>query len=577
VNNAALSLCAGAQNQVAPGAANQLNIPEHVRQLQEDLRTLGFLIVGTPSGDFDLRTEWAVREFQAYSKMQNVAVIRQAAPANTHQGAHLVAALGQLAGSNPPVSVYVDSLEGTANNAAYTGAVSGIVNADTRTALEHWLQHEWRCPVIIEAWRVQNGNRATLFTQTGGAPAVNVWLHDEVASSAPRFFARDFSGYYTFPTGRVATEYQVIGDFQTYLNWSGPRSVPPNHTWTEGEMLPTAIFGNATLSASQTSTYKAVRAVAEVECMGFSDSVNCYDNAFVSLGPCHWTLGIVNGNAVAEGELPGYLSYLRHADRAAFDTAIGFFGMRADEDWVHNGVGDGSSLFSSGSAKYSGWVALENASGGHTRLPLQEAEGNLFKTWHWHHRFVMAGRTVNGYRARMYHMARMRIRDIRRRPWGTGVANVGSGATSRPATIGDVFTSERAWALILRWHVRFPAHMVAGGGPGTRLRNALNNAITATAAANTPAGQTPLTWNGDPSTWTDRHEEALVNGIMAEVANLANGGLSQTMSYVESWPNWTGPGASNPRHYQLTAPLARLAITRNSLDFDTGGLPPAPP
>ena len=34
-----------------------------VRQLQEDLGTLGFRIAGTADGNFARRTEWAVREF----------------------------------------------------------------------------------------------------------------------------------------------------------------------------------------------------------------------------------------------------------------------------------------------------------------------------------------------------------------------------------------------------------------------------------------------------------------------------------------------------------------------------------
>lgn len=579
VTGAPVSACTGAQAQVAPGAANALNLPQHVRQLQEDLRTLGFLVAGAPSGEFDRRTEWAVREFQAYAKMENVARIKATATANQRQGAHLVAALGTLAGSSPPVSVYVDSLETVANTARYRGLVSGMVSAATRSAIEHWLQESWRCPVVIEAWRMNNGNRTGVFAPAGGSPAVNVWLHDEVNSTAPRFFARDFSGYYTFPAGRNADEYQVIGDFAAYLSWNGPRSVPPQHTWREGEMLPEAFFGNAALTASQTSTFKVVRSVGEVECIGFFDSVNAYDNAFLSQGPCHWTLGIVNGNTVSEGELCGYLSYLRNVDAAAFETAVGFFGMRVDEDWADAaGVGNGARLYSSGSAKYAGWVALEDASGGYTRLARNEAEGNYFKTWHWYYRFVMAGRTVAGYRERMYHMARMRIRDIRRRPWGTGVANVSQGLPApRPAAIGDVFTSERAMALILRWHIRFPAHMVSGGGPGNRLRNVLANAVAATSGPNAPAGQTPLTWTGDPSQWTTRHEEALIQGILDEVANLGNAGLSQTMTYVEAWPNWSGPGASNPRGYALAAPLARLSTARNSLDFDTAGLPPVPP
>lgn len=579
VAGAAISLCQGAQSQVAPGAANALNLPQYVRRLQEDLRTLGFLVVGAPSGDFDMHTEWAVREFQIYAKMANVARIKATATNTQQQGAHLVAGLGLLAGSNPPVSVYVDSLETVVNNALYQGLVSGMVSAATRDAIEHWLQENWRCPVVIEAWQVNSGNRTTPFTPVGGSPAVNSWRHDEVNNTAPRFFARDYSGYYTFPAGRNANDYHVIGDFATYLTWSGPRSVPPNHTWSQGELLPDAFFGNTPLTAPQTSTFKVVRSVGEVECIGFFDSVNAYDNAFISQGPCHWTLGVIDNNVVSEGELCGFLSYLRHADAAAFDTAIGFFGMRVDEDWVDsNGVGNGDNLFSSSSAKYAGWVALENASGGYTRLPQSEAEGNYFKTWHWYYRFVMAGRTVAGYRERMYHMARIRIRDIRRCPWGTGVANVNQGTpTARAATIGDVFTSERAMALILRWHIRFPAHMISNGGPGTRLRNALSNAITATNAANTPAGQTPLVWTGDPSQWTNRHEEALIQGIMDEVANLGNAGLNQTMNYVEAWPNWSGPGASNPRGFTLAAPLARLSTGRNTLNFDAAGLPPSPP
>lgn len=40
-----------------------------VTQLQRDLRELGFLLAGEPSGDFGLETEWAIREFQIYARM----------------------------------------------------------------------------------------------------------------------------------------------------------------------------------------------------------------------------------------------------------------------------------------------------------------------------------------------------------------------------------------------------------------------------------------------------------------------------------------------------------------------------
>jgi hypothetical protein len=178
------------------------------------------------------------------------------------------------------------------------------------------------------------------------------------------------------------------------------------------------------------------------------------------------------------------------------------------------------------------------------------------------YRFVMAGRTVDGYRRRMWHMARVRIRDIRDVEWGNAqpaVANVGT----RAATIGDVFTSERAMGIILRWHIRSPGSMVSGGGPGQRLRAGLNRARQSHAA---------LGWNGDPSAWTDDHEAALVQGLMAEAqANAPN--YFDTLDYVNTWPDsWD----TNPRGFTLNPAIGRLANTRNSLDFDDSDLPPAP-
>jgi hypothetical protein len=376
-------------------------------------------------------------------------------------------------------------------------------------------------------------------------------------------YARDFSGYYAFPAGRVPADLVVLGDHATYLRWDGPRSTPPHQTWPEAEMLPDHLVGTALpgLGADQRSTYKVVRSVSEVECIGFFDSVNAYDNAFVSQGPCHWTLGIVDG-AVSEGELCGYLSYLRHADPAAFARTIEFFGTRIDEDWLDGGIPNGRKLFSASSRKYTGWVALQQEGGGFARMPMTEADGDYFKTWHWFYRFLMAGRTVQGFRRRMWDMARIRVRDIRATPWGPGAAAVpdGHGGT-RPPTIGDLYTSERAMAIILRWHIRFPAHIVNAGLAGARLR----------AAFARPAIPAPA---GDPTTWTDAIEAQLVQGLRDEVAATHNAGFIDTIDYVDNWPRWAaGP---NPRSFALDPGIGSLAVTRNSFRFDGAGLPPAP-
>jgi hypothetical protein len=172
---------------------------------------------------------------------------------------------------------------------------------------------------------------------------------------------------------------------------------------------------------------------------------------------------------------------------------------------------------------------------------------------------------MQGYQRRMWDMARMRIRDIRRVAWGQGVANVNPGTPQqRAATIGDVITSEKGMALILRWHIRAPAH-ITNNGAGQRLQNALALAQQA---------QPALAWNGDPSLWTNAHEAALIAGILAEASNPPTvGDLVRTLNYIDSWPPWAN--GNNPRVFQLANP-GNLAVTRNSFDLDAANLPPAP-
>ena len=116
---------------------------------------------------------------------------------------------------------YVDRLVGTPNPRRYTGNVSGVVNAETRALLGHWISNRWRCPMIVEARNMAAGAPGAVHTE-------NIWLWNEVTSTSPRMFVRDFSGYYTFPAGRNASDLIVLGDYAAYGRWSGPRSVPPN-------------------------------------------------------------------------------------------------------------------------------------------------------------------------------------------------------------------------------------------------------------------------------------------------------------------------------------------------------------
>jgi hypothetical protein len=504
---------------------------EQVQTLQRDLRELGFWIVGPADGIFGRNTFWAVREFQAYARMDHVA----------HE-----------TGLGDPV--YADRLTAVATGEhRYRGPISGVANAATCSALEHWLDSRWRCPVVVEAWKTRGAQRDRLSRE-------NIWLHDEVRDPSLRMFVRDRSGYFLPVNGNGTDDRIIVGDYSRYLSWSGPRSTPPRHSWPEAEITPERFIGHPfdQLSPAQVSTFKAVRAVSEVECIGHFDSVNAYDNAFVSVGPCHWTLGIAsNGGNVSEGELAAFLAYLGHADRPAFDKLLTFFGVRVDGEWTDaKGLPSGAPFYDRTQRKYTGWLAMQRDDGGYARLPEREGEGDYFKTWHWFYRFVMAGRTVAGYQRGMWDMARIRLRDLADLPWGEG----------RPAadTLGSIFTSEKAMAMILRWHVRYPCHIASRSGAAPRLR-----AVLAAAENQRPE----LDWTAPPAAWTGAHEAALLAALRTAVGAVG-GDLAQTIAQVDHWPHWAN--GRNPRRFRLPAALGPLSEARDSFRFDRTGLPPAP-
>jgi RHS repeat-associated protein len=509
----------------------------YVRRLQQDLTTLGFRIVGPDDGSFGRCVMWAVRELQGHGKMANVA--------REEPGA---------------TGTYVERLRQVANEEPYAGPVSGVVDQATREVIRTWLTNRWRCPVVI---------RAAGAGATPGAPVAgkdNVWFANEVTARSPYLFAHDFSGHYTLPAGRAAGDPIAVGRYEAYGRFGGPVTETPTkkragHTWPEAEMLPERLVGAplASLSGKQRSTYKVVRAVAEQECIGFYDGINAYDNAFVSLGACHWTLGIVfeKQKTVERGELLGFLAYLRAVEPDAFAHAIEWFGMRPDREWVDSdGVANGAPLFDKSARKYVGWPALQAADGTFAEMPRTEDEGNWFKSWHWIYRFEMAGRTLAPWQRRMWHMARIRLRDIRSAPWPASAGVPAAGG--RPATIGDVYSSERAAAYLLRWHVYRPAHIVSGGEAGPELVKALK-------LSGAP--------NSDPTTWSDVDQAKLIQGLWDHAQAVGTDDLKNTLMRVRDWPSW----ASDPdRPYALDPAIGALIVSARSFDFDDSDLPPAP-
>ncbi|MGO7377505.1 peptidoglycan-binding protein [Rhizobium ruizarguesonis] len=506
----------------------------YVALLQRDLKQLGFAVVGTADGDFGGRTFWALREFQSYSKYATVA---------------------QLNGTSGPLFDRLVPVKTGANQ--YQGHVDGIANTETRTLLEHWLASAWRCPVVINVWNLNSsGAKKSLEAQ-------NVWLYNDhdVSSSKVAFFAHDLSGHFPH-TGVLADGTTLLGRFIRYPGFGGPLSTPPLFTQPSAEITPENLIGRGypQLSPAEQSTFRVVRAVSEVECLGFFDCINAYDSAIASIGPCHWTLGLVkrsNGvGQIYDGELCGTLAYAAWQAQAAFDFYFSFFGVNVRDDWTdQKGIPNGKRLFSQSLRKYASWLAFPDENGDYKPVPSAEQDGNYFKSWHWIYRFTAAMRESQALRSAIWDVARIRLRDV-----GSIPVDV-SGISRR---VDEVFTSEKARALLHRWHIYRPAE-IASSGPGRALRRMVQLAAQSRVSGG---------WAGDPASWTDGHEKALIAAIDQTVQELGNTDLKNTVAYVESWPSWKD--GANPRNYQLSDGLAKLSARRNSFMFHNTALPPKP-
>lgn len=525
------------------GSSAALAVPEHVRKLQEDLVALGFSIVSKPDGGFGAHTAWAVREFQIYASMNKVACVRpekqgqllldqSGSPIKINNldvyfdsSAAIVAQAGRapsVSGSTvAPASYYIDSLQSVDNAAKYDGPISGVVNEKTRAAIEHWLDNNYRCPVVFEAWTMSQGARSNL-----AASGCNIWAEKDFTVGAPRVLVRDFSDYYEFPSGKTQADYQSVGYYES-SGFSGPNATKA-HSWSpEAEMSVKNITGaevnSSQLNTTALSIYRTIRVVAEAECFGRFDVLNAWDNALISAGPCHWTMGLFKDGKYGRGELVGFIAYLKNKSNETFNKAFGNFGLYPMYDW------GSSSLYSDEVRTYSGWVKLTNdtfvrgqdahADAEFDELARTKEEAHYLKTWHWFYRMSMAGRTLQDYKTVMWSMAKVRVTDILKKEITFHV-----GAVTVNSTLGKVFTSEKAVAILLRWHVFRPSHVVHDDYE--KITPIIQQAINGTAGVN---------WSGAVSSWGDAHETALTAKLLAAAA-VINSTITTSINFGANQP-----------------------------------------
>lgn len=519
----------------------------YVESLQEDLDELGFKIVGGADGGFGRRTEWAVREFQIYAQMPNVA-------ADTGTGAR-----------------YVDGLRQVTTVLPYDGPVSGVVNAATRVALQYWKASRWRCPVVIGAYSA-GGN---LFNNMD-----NIWVYNEVGNCSPDVYARDLSGYYGVDQNAdlLIGMHAAVGDGPVSLRMNTCNRMREHPV---AEVTPELLAGipAAELSqnnmARQKSTFKVLRSIAQAESVGYFDSVNAWDTAIISIGMYHWTLGLQkSGTSVArgercvdsmcDGEMCAFLGLLKMTNPEAYDRYFQRFGIDVDRQWWLDGLfpsKGGDPFFMKSLYKYAGWLRLQNDDGDSSDLTRQVSEANYLRNWHWFYRVTMANRQSEAVQRLNWVFTRIRIRDMLRLPWRReDVPAVVPGTEFR---LGDIYTSEKATALLLRAHVNYPRTICLDGfvssGPGSFnvLPFALESAINAAPA---------LDWSQSPQDWGDDEEkeprliEHLLATLQARFTALGAGATVPTFGIVAGY-EWQGEA---------------LSEERNSFRFHGEGLPDEP-
>lgn len=416
-------------------------------QAKELLIKLGFRFLQNVKPDkLGLQLDLATREFQRYAKMPQVAF--------------------DPGTGNP---VYSERLrqEVNSNPLGVDVQIDGRYNEpETRARLDLWRGSGYLCPVVISSWMVNGDQRVKCDREND-----NIWLPQQATRPKNRVYVRDFSGMPNTTSAFVRLgRFEGVGPTRLSGNLGEAVDRVSYEELTKGSPL------SGELEIRRQRTFRVVGAVAYAETGGLFtlknetwptyDAINARDNAVVSMGFCHWTLGLLDEKKQrAPGELGGLLSYLKsRPHETAFQMTLGRWGLDVHKNWAQLGAAPGGHATYESSLQDWHWT-----DGAHEPRPITGREQSEFlRSWHWFYRWVLAVRFSRDLQLGFWHMARLRLRDLLEVPWplageartGDVIPQVEIDGKRRPAKLGEVFRSERCRALLLRWHVKFPSHVV---------------------------------------------------------------------------------------------------------------------
>ena len=549
-----------------------------VAELKSLLVKTGFLRIDENGGtEIDWPFQRAIQEFQRYASLRWAAQ--------------------QIL---PPPSVELFAISSAFQsfplgaNHRYKGKINGTyTDADTQAALQAWAADGLHCPVITQIYyRLKNAKSHVLRPKPN---LYNFWdklpvpSKNQAATEQWMVAAWDFSQHFVsgepilgpiiigklgpvkvpkqVKTSKIYSNYGAVSDHPPTTNpctpaypihWPGA-AVIPSPPGANTEILPESLTGKAfeELSPADKSLFRIFRSVSEVECFGYFDSINAYDRAIMSVGICHWTLS--SDNSTSKGELGGLLSYFaKIAPLEEANKLLGAFGLGVDKAWdTDSNSPDGGALLDSLLGTYASKLTT-----GYTQ------EIDEFRGWHWAYRFSTALRTLPSLRLAMWHLTKLRLQNLLAREFRAeaGVGNVQEGAGSRPARYADVFQSEQAVALLLRWHVNQPAvAMDRASAPRNPQRRKESRKPLNWMRQLLDVAVPPLVRKQPPKDWAPTAQAALASAVQHASSPYSPGGFSTTLDHVATWPSYKGRDPA----YKADQPFSIRLQARGDLTFSS--------
>lgn len=526
-----------------------------VHTLQKKLENLGFSGIGFTPGEFDTHMALALRDFQ------------------------IEAGFTQVYGG---VIANAGSVEGrTEARLRYQGPIHGGLDESTADVISSWLDPDGvvrdkdypitrRIPYTTDL----DGNvilpgRATQFrnplvidvrahpTDPPSSPLADLWLWDSMKDPTKTVIAIDKSGRLVIPPVDALGKMEAaIGHWTIYTSngktWAGPgifyrKGVPHGDVWSSAKVV--AAYDR--LVPAVDSPLRVVLAVTSVESGDSRDGLNAYDRAMISFGLINWALTFTTPNDTC-GELAALLAYYRDRFPDAYTRDLSRLG------WVPDPAKWGDPKWSKtqgalAQAKYAGRLQIwgTRAKDGTITLATPVIYGetparpddiyiiNYFRSWRMIYRIACVLRTSDEFFLCQWQLARQRLCDLLARSCGAepGVPTIVDPTTgqTRPRTFGEVFTSERAVALLYRYHVNRPNHVLnAKGVVGTALEAIVNS-----------GGATWATTEPDATA----RQQALCEQLLAP----ASGDFLKTLKLVDSFKHKGTPLATKAGSFVIAS------------------------